>query len=377
MIRIGIDAHGVGGHSFGLGNESYFKYLIEGLVDIDGRNEYHVFVNDAKELEPIVAGRANVRLISLWPRTQWLQRPFSLPLYAARHGLSVLHCPFIRPPAVTARTIITVHDASFEEYPHHYRNHEVWRMRLLVPRSCRTSDLIFTVSEYARDQLHRLYGVPHDKMVITYNAADHTGPRTHGPWPAPKDLGGAPYVLYVGLLQPRKNLARLVEAFGRVRDRGLPHHLVLAGPRGWGNSALDAAVERSRHRDAIHFPGYVRHETFASLMSNASVFAFPSEFESFGIPPMEAQRWGVPVLVSNNTCFPEIYGDSVAYCDPVDVDTIADALLGLLTDTELCMRLRTAGVERSARYTWRATAQVALRAYEELHARGRPAGLRV
>lgn len=372
MIRIGIDAHGLGGHSLGLGNESYFKYLIKGLVEIDDRNEYHIFVNHPKELAVIVAGRPNVRLVSLWPQTQWVQRPFSLPMYAARHRLDVLHCPFIRPPLVSARTVVTVHDACFEEYPQHFRRHELWRMRLLVPRSCRNSDLIFTVSEYARDQLHRLYGVPHEKMVITYNAADHTGPRGHGPWPAPAGLERVPYVLYVGLVQPRKNLVRLVEAFGRVRDRGLPHHLVLAGSRGWGNAALDAAVERSPHRNAIHFPGYVHHESFASLMSNASVFAFPSEFESFGIPPMEAQRWGVPALVSNNTCFPEIYGNSVSYCDPLDVASIADALHRLLTDAGLRDRVRVAGLERSERYTWRATADVARRAYEGLLASHRP-----
>jgi glycosyltransferase involved in cell wall biosynthesis len=368
MIRIGIDAHGLGGHSLGLGNESYFKYLIKGLVQIDDRNEYHIFVNHPRELAPIVADRPNVRLVSLWPQTQWVQRPFSLPMYTARHRLDVLHCPFVRPPVVSARTIVTVHDACFEEYPQHFRRHEVWRMRLLVPASCRRSDLVFTVSEYARDQLHRLYGVPLEKMVITYNAADHTGPRGAGPWPSPPGLEGVPYILYVGLVQPRKNLARLVEAFGRLRDCGLPHHLVIAGPRGWGNEALEAAVDRSPHRDAIHFPGYVRHESFPSLMSNASVFAFPSEFESFGIPPMEAQRWGVPVLVSDNTCFPEIYGDSVAYCDPIAVDSIAAALDRVLTDESLRARLRAAGFERSARYTWRATAEVALQAYERLHA---------
>jgi glycosyltransferase involved in cell wall biosynthesis len=205
-------------------------------------------------------------------------------------------------------------------------------------------------------------------MVVTYNAADHTGPSSYGPWPAPDYLAGTPYILYVGLVQPRKNLARLVEAFGRLRDRGLPHHLVIAGRRGWGNEALDAAVARSAHRDAIHFPGYVAHDRFSGLMSNASAFVFPSEFESFGIPPMEAQRWGVPALVSDNTCFPEIYGDSVAYCDPLSVDAIAEALHALLTDDERRTALRVAGLERSRRYTWRQTAAVALEAYQRLHA---------
>jgi glycosyltransferase involved in cell wall biosynthesis len=373
MMRIGIDAHGVGGHSLGLGNESYFKYLIKGLLEIDDTNEYHVFVNHPEELAAIVAGRPNVRLVALWPPTQWAQRPFSLPIYAARHRLHVVHCPFIRPPVVPARTVVTVHDACFEELPQHFRRHEVWRMKLLVPRSCKRSDLIFTVSEYAREQLRRLYDIPSEKIVVTYNGADHTGPRECGPWPAPWGLEQTPYVLYVGLLQPRKNLRRLLTAFERLRDRGLPHHLVLAGRSGWGNEDLLAAVARSPHRTAIHLPGYVRHDQFATLMSNAAAFAFPSEFESFGIPPMEAQRWGVPALVSANTCFPEIYGESVAYCNPLEVESIAAALFRLLTDDALRAQLRAGGLERSGRYTWRATAAIALRAYERLHAARRGA----
>ena len=369
-MRIGIDAHGIGGHSLGLGNETYFKYLIGALLEIDQQNEYHVFVNHPEELGTL-ASAPNARLVALWPRTQWLQRPLSLPAYAARHRLDVLHCPFIKPPVSTARTIVTVHDACFEEYPQHFRRREVWRMRWLVPRSCRGSDLIFTVSEYARDQLHRLYGVPLSKIVVTYNAADHTGPTVVGPWPPPPILAHAPYVLYVGLIQPRKNLVRLVEAFGRLRDAGFPHQLVLAGRRGWGNAELDAAIVASRHRDAIHDVGYVRHESFPALMSNASAFVFPSEFESFGIPPMEAQRWGVPAMVSNNTCFPEIYGDSVAYCDPMNIGSIADGLARLLTDEAWRARLRVEGLERSRRYSWRATAGVALAAYERLCARPR------
>ncbi len=375
-MRIGIDAHGVGGHSLGHGNETYFKYLIQHLLEIDRQNEYHVFVNHPGEMSGMLAAYPNVKIVSLWPKTQWVQRPFSLPVYAARAGLDLIHCPFICPPAVRARTVITVHDICFEEFPQHFRRHELWRLKYFVRRSCARSDLIFTVSEYARDQLQRIYGVPAEKIVLTYNAADHTGPLECGPWPLPDLCRGHRYILYVGLIQPRKNLLRLVQAFERLRDNGLPHHLVLAGTMGWGNGELLDAFKRSAHRDAIHFPGYVRHCEFNSLMANASAFVFASEFESFAIPPMEAQRWGVPALVSNNSCFPEIYGDSVQYCDCYSVESIAASLHALLTDSELCGRLRIAGLARAGRFSWRRTARVALDAYERLQAQPIDAAVR-
>jgi glycosyltransferase involved in cell wall biosynthesis len=368
-MKIGIDAHGVGGHSLGAGNETYFGNLIPELLELDQEHEYHCFVNHPAALASVVQKYSNVRVVSLRPHTQWLQRPFSLPLYARRHALDLVHVPFIRPPFSGAKTVITVHDANYEFYPQDFRMLERLRMKTLVPPSCRRADLIFTVSEFTKCELVATYGIPPEKVVVTYNAASHFGDRARLPggqlvrtFDLPK-----PFVLFVGTIQPKKNLARLVAAFDRVKRRtSLPHHLVVAGPWGWRNSELNQTLEKLQYRDQIHFPGYVNAAEVRSLMRNAELFVFPSLYESFGIPPLEAQAVGTPVLVSNTTCFPEIYADSAAYCDPYHIDDMADQMQRLLRDSALRAGLVRRGLAQSRRYSWRKTAEIVLAAYNNV-----------
>jgi glycosyltransferase involved in cell wall biosynthesis len=368
-MRIGIDAHGVGGHSLGLGNETYFRNLIASLLAIDHRNEYHIFINHPEAMGEIVREHANARLVSLFPRSQWVQRPLSIPIYASQHKLDIVHVAFIRPPFTRTKTVITVHDASYELRPKDYRWLDRWRMKLLVPGSCRRADLIFTVSEHARREINEWYGIPLEKIVVTPNAADHVKQRANGVEENPpqrEDLP-TPYILFLGLIQPRKNLVRLVEAFDRFKSRlTLPHHLVIAGKRGWGNGELKRTLDRLKHRDHIHFAGYVPLTKIDKVMRDADLFVFPSLYESFAIPPMEAQRQAVPALVANNTCFPEIYGDSVIYCDPFSVDSIADGIARGLQDSALRAELVERGFAKVREFSWMKSAQIALDAYESL-----------
>jgi glycosyltransferase involved in cell wall biosynthesis len=368
-VKIGIDAHGVGGHSLGPGNETYFQGLISALLEIDAANEYHVFVNHPEAMADTVRGHDNARLVSLYPHSQWLQRPISVPLYARRQALDLVHFPFVRPPLTGAKTVITVHDVNFEVFPQDFTRIERWRMKLLVPGSCRKADKIFVVSEYGKNQLHEVYGVSLDKIVVTYNAPDHVSRRTSEDRQPPErklDLP-KPYVLYVGIIQPKKNLPRLVQAFDRLKSRtDLPHHLVIAGKWGWNNADLEKTLASMTHRDQVAIPGYLSRREFESAMSGASLFAFPSLYESFGIPPMEAQSFGIPAVVSDTTCFPEIYGDSVAYCDPYSVESIAAALERVLGDEVLRADLVRRGRERTRLFTWKKTAAIALDAYRSL-----------
>jgi glycosyltransferase involved in cell wall biosynthesis len=368
-MRIGIDAHGVGGHSLGLGNETYFRNLIASLLAIDNRNEYHIFIDHPEAMIDIVREHPNAKLISLFPRSQWVQRPLSIPLYASRHKLDLFHAAFIRPPFIRTKTVITVHDASFELRPKDYRWIDRWRMKMLVPDSCRRASLIFTVSEHARREINQVYGIPLEKIVVTPNAADHVKgpPKTKSEIPANLRSLPSPYIVYLGLIQPRKNLVRLVQAFDRIKSRlNLPHHLVVAGKWGWGNDELKRTMEKLPNRSAIHFVGYIPLAHIDEILRNAQLFVFPSVYESFAIPPMEAQRLGVPALVADGTCFPEIYGDSTLYCDPFDVDSIADSIARGLQDTALRAQLIERGLKRMGQYSWMKSAQIALRAYEGL-----------
>jgi glycosyltransferase involved in cell wall biosynthesis len=368
-MKIGIDAHGVGGHSLGMGNETYFRNLIHALLAIDQRNEYHIFINHPEAMEEVVRDHPNANLVSLFPHSQWVQRPLSIPLYVSKHKLDIVHVAFISPPFTRCKTVITVHDTSYELRPKDYRWLDRWRMKLLVPGSCRRADLIFTVSEHARREINEWYGIPLEKIVVTHNAADHVKQRNNGGGKIPAfraDLP-TPYMLFLGLIQPRKNLVRLVEAFDRVKSRlDLPHHLVIAGRWGWGNGELKRTLGRLKHRDRIHFVGYVPLTEIDKLMRDAALFVFPSLYEAFAIPPMEAQRQSVPALVANNTCFPEIYGDSVIYCDPLSINSIADGIARGLQDSALRAELVKRGFEKVREYSWAKTARIALDAYESL-----------
>lgn len=368
MIRIGIDAHGVGGNSFGLGNETYFLNLIDALLSIDSDNEYHVFTNHPEHLVSRIGHPANLKLATFRFQSQWLQRPFSVPLYARRQHLDVLHVPFVRPLFTSSKVVITVHDTSYEDFPDLYRRSETLRMKALVPWSCGRADLIFTVSDYARQQIHRAYDVPLEKIVVTYNAADHIAKvPDRAQAPHGFDLT-KPYLLYCGLIQPRKNIVRMVEAFDSFKRRtGLPHEFVLAGKMGWHSDELQRKLATLEHRDSIRFLGYVANPMpLAPLMAGAELFVFPSIFESFAIPVLEAQIMGVPALVSDGTCFPEIFADSVHYCDPFSVNSIADAMESLIKNESLRRELSVRGIQRARRYSWRRSAEIALSAYKQL-----------
>lgn len=372
-MKIGIDAHGVGGHSLGSGNETYFRNLIGSLLAIDDRNEYHIFVNHPEALEELVRDHRNARLVSLFPHSQWVQRPVSLPLYAAQHKLDIVHAAFIRPPFTGCKSVITVHDVSYELRPRDYHWLDRWRMKLLVPASCRRADLVFTVSEHARREIHECYGLPLEKIIVTHNAADHVRQPIDGVgehYPFGSGLSD-PYILFLGLIQPRKNLVRLVKAFDLFKSRvDLPHHLVIAGKWGWGNRELKKTLGRLKYRDQVHLLGYVPLRHLDGLVRDAALFVFPSLYEAFAIPPMEAQRLAVPVLVANNSCFPEIYGDSVGYCDAYSIDSIADAIAKGLQDSAYRMELVKRGLENVRGFTWAKSARIALEAYENLFHEG-------
>jgi glycosyltransferase involved in cell wall biosynthesis len=207
--------------------------------------------------------------------------------------------------------------------------------------------------------------VPPGKVVVTYNAPDHRAASDSAPGRALAELGiRPPFVLFAGAIQPKKNVARLVRAFDALLDRrDVPHQLVLAGRWGWGNSDLEAALAGMRHRERVHLTGYLSDAELAGAMRAAEAFAFPSLYECFGIPPMEAQRLGTPCLISNSTCFPEIYGDSALMCDPHSVDSISEALERMLLDAGLRSELRERGLRRSAQFTWKNSARIALAAY--------------
>jgi glycosyltransferase involved in cell wall biosynthesis len=229
-------------------------------------------------------------------------------------------------------------------------------------------------SRATRDDLIAAYDITPDRIIVVYPGRDETITRVDDPvrWAAVRARYGIGphYVLYVGTLQPRKNLIRLIQAFARLcaRHRDIPSdlELVLAGKVGWLSDAILTEPQRLGIECRIRFPGYVDEADLPTLISGALVYAYPSLYEGFGFPVLEAQACGVPVLTSMGSSLPEVAGEAAWLVDPTDVDAIADGLYRLLTDKELRARLVACGYRNVLRFSWDQAARQVLSVLEDV-----------
>jgi glycosyltransferase involved in cell wall biosynthesis len=264
-------------------------------------------------------------------------------------------------------TVITIHDMSLRLYP---RFHPLRRLLLLRPMTyvaIRQAQSMVAVSHSARRDLLRLHGVAPDRVAVVHEAAS----------PAFRPLSdrarlddiraryGLPprFILYVGAIEPRKNLTRLMTAFAQARQAGIPHHLVCAGPYGWASRDLAGRIERLGITRAVHFTGYVPFEHLPAIYNLGDFFVFPSLYEGFGLPVVEAMACGVPVLTSNTSSLGEIAGDAAETIDPMDTDAMAAAILRLATDAELRRDRAERGLRRARSFSWEQSAREMLAVY--------------
>lgn len=294
----------------------------------------------------------------------WL--PFGLPARARRAGLDVLHCPGPNVPLRPGRVplVVTVHDDVSWAHPEWMGRANVLQHRLVLERALPRAAAVITPSAFARDKvLSRLELDPARVHVVPWGVDARFGP---GPEPEPPDgprEGGLPYLLAVGTLQPRKNLEAALAAFERAVDAGLEHRLVVVGARGWRDAALLARVGGSRHAQRIRLAGFVADDELAALYREADALLFPSRYEGFGLPALEAMASGTPVVGARAGALPEVVGEAGVLVDPDDPNALATALLELLADGDRRAGLRAAGPRRAERFTWAACAERTVAAY--------------
>jgi len=253
-------------------------------------------------------------------------------------------------------TLAVIHDLNFEHHPgdlpkayrNFYRGH--------FPRFARHATRLATVSEHSRQDIMRTYGIPGSRIDVVYNGVGPvfrplTGPEQEEARSTFCD--GNPYIVCIGSLNPRKNIARLLLAFDRlVESRSDGLRLLIVGERMWWDARMEGAWRGMRHRDRVVFTGRLDQARLHRALGAARALAFVSYFEGFGIPVAEAMRCGVAVVAARATSLPEVAGDAAHYCDPFDVDDIARALQEVVDDDTLRERLGRAGIERAARFTW-------------------------
>jgi glycosyltransferase involved in cell wall biosynthesis len=275
-----------------------------------------------------------------------LQRPPDV-LFVPSHVI-----PLVLPPSRLPPAVVTIHDLGYHWFPEAHTRAQHAYLKWSTRWSVAVATQVIAVSQAtARDITHWL-GAPVDKVRVVHEAAVELSAPTPELVDAVRARYGLarPYALYVGTIQPRKNVCRLIEAYSRLPDPGWD--LVVAGGRGWLSDTFDAQVARAGVAGRVHFPGYVPDAYLPGLLTGATFFCFPSLFEGFGLPVLEAQARGVPVMTANGSSLPEIAGDAALYVDPTDVDAIAAAMLRLSWDEELRQRLIAAGYENVKRFSW-------------------------
>jgi glycosyltransferase involved in cell wall biosynthesis len=288
----------------------------------------------------------------------------------------LLHVQYTAPLFCPVPVVVSVHDVSFLEHPEYFTTARATQLRLTVRRTIRQAARIITGSEFSRSAIARVYPFSSEKIVVVPNAAAalfRPIPReTASAWVRSRFRIAAPFILNVGDLQPRKNQVGLIHAFAEMIRAcpQLPHHLVLAGQENWRASDARRTAEKSGFADRIHFMGFVSDEALLQLYNACEFFVFPSFYEGFGLPVLEAMACGRAVACSNSSAVHEVADAAAILFDPHNTAEITRAMLDLARSTDLRSRMERLGLQRSAQFSWRKTAEMTLDVYYSV-ARGR------
>ena len=368
-MRIGVDARLYYYQPAGIG--LYTARLLTALAALDraGSQNDYVVLQSRKDSTTIAAGPRFHRR-SLWtpPHHRWEQS--ILPLELAPLGLDLLHSPdFIPPFRWHGRSIITVMDLAFLRFPHLLTD-ESRRYYGQVSRAIERADAILAISQSTRNDLVTMLNAPAAKITVTHLAADPAcRPVTE---PARLDAVrhryglAAGYVLFVGTLEPRKDLPTLLRAFASLGPAAKGICLAIAGRPGWLYEQVHELVESLGLGDRVRFLGGVDAADLPALYTGARLFVLPSLYEGFGMPVLEAMACGAPVVCANTSSLPEIAGDAALLFPPGDEAALAQAITSLLVDSELSGRLRRRGFTQAARFSWDTTARQTLAVYSGL-----------
>jgi glycosyltransferase involved in cell wall biosynthesis len=355
-FRIAIDAHMVGERE--TGNETYTVNLLRGLAEHAVDDHYLCLSPHPARLRSLKLP-ANFEPIGVWPGQSLVRVPVATPMAVRRQKADLLHMTtYVAPPWSPCPMVVTIHDLSFLEYPHAFSWRVRTMLRTLVPGSVARAARVIAVSEWTKQDLIRHYGVPAEKIVVTPEAPPPGFQRLPDAPRLPLPPGVAePFVLAVGNLEPRKNLTRLIEAFGLlIRQHGFSGQLVLVGKAQLRAGDAQRAVRESGVESRVVFTGFVSHDDLTLLYNRASLFVYPSLYEGFGLPPLEAMACGCPVVASNVTAMPEVLGDAALLVNPLSNAELAQGMMAVLDRPELAASLRAKGLQRAASYSWRATA---------------------
>lgn len=369
MPRIGLNAHllSLTDSYRGAGINGYIHQLLRhlpaGEQDAAPALDYVAYLREPRFAPPpgLTVVRSQWRTDSPWRRIAWEQTRLAM----LSRGLALLHgLAFALPLACACPAVVTVHDLSFFRYPQAFRRPQRAYLRWITRAAVRTAARVIAVSESTRRDVIALCGASAERVVVVPNGV--TGefcPADAAETAAFRRRKGLPerFILFVGTLEPRKNLERLIEAYARLIGRRSAANaapaLVIVGGRGWFYETIFARVARLGLTDRVLFPGFVPADELPWWYRAAELFVYPSLFEGFGLPVLEAMACGAPTITSNVSALPEVAGDAALMVAPDDTEVLVEAMARVLGEPALAAQLRAAGLRQAARFSWLRTAR--------------------
>lgn len=366
-MRVGLDAYllSAGSGYRAAGVSVYSDQLISALAEVRPDDEFTAFVaGDVGDRPGIRLARAPVPVQRAPVRIAWEQS--ALPLQAKRLRLHLLHgLVNVLPRLYRGPTVVTVHDLSFLRFPERLsRRRRIYLEAMVGTSACRATRVI-AVSTSTREDLVELAGVRDDRISVVYPGVDPRFRPMDGQAQArPGHFGDRPYILHVGTLEPRKNQDVLIRAFARLkRERAMPHALAIVGARGWMYEQLFDLVVALGLQGDVNFLDYIPPAELPAWYNGADLFAYPSAYEGFGLPVLEAMACGVPVVTSSSSSLAELAGRACLTVEPGSEEALEAAMAAILEDDELRNALRDAGLKRAAGYSWRRCAEETFAVY--------------
>ncbi len=371
-MRIAFNAQLLSAPRFGIW--TYVFNLLKGLHELDIANDYTVFSSSDKT--DIFKNRFNVVRSSFdtsAPYTRILWEHLAMPFILNRDNIDIFHNPDHVLPIlpVKAKKIITVHDLSFYKFPGTFpfmkRNYK----RALTPRSVCLADKIIAVSSSTKDDLVELFGIDRKKIEVVHIGVSKEFMKIEDidVLERSREVLGLPekFILYLGTIEKRKNLERLIDAFVLASRRGgFPHKLVIAGKKGWLYEGLLKKIDDNGLKDDIIFVSDIKQSDLPILYNLAELFVYPSIYEGFGLPVIEAMACGTPVITSNTSSLPEVAGDAAALIDPYNIEEIAHNISEILHDEERRKKMSEMGIERAGSFTWERCARNTMEVYKKV-----------
>ncbi|MHB0858597.1 MAG: glycosyltransferase family 4 protein [Anaerolineae bacterium] len=364
--RVGLNAHllSLSASYRGAGVSHYIASLLSHLPAVERDLELVAFLDQAA-VDSAALTQGWERHVSLWgtgrPTARILWEQFAQPISSRRARLDLLHAPvYVGPIAATCPLVVTLHDLAFFRYPELFRPPNRLYLQRMTSLSVRRAAHVIAVSESTRTDAQRLLGIPEERITVVPNGVDddmrpiddaQSLRALRQRYALPEQI-----ILFVGTLEPRKNLPVLLEAYALLRARGLPHKLVIAGGKGWYYDTIDAGVRRLGLAQDVIFPGFVPQDELPLWYNAAELFVYPSLYEGFGLPPLEAMACGTPVVVSDVPALAEVVGEAGLRVAPDDVQGLSDAMYRVLNDPLYARHLREAGCQRAHAFSWSTTA---------------------